>query len=48
MFNAGTILGVNTRYPEVSIAGYDQPVVLGDATAVAPPRRWLLGARWSF
>ena len=48
LFNAGTILSVNTRYPEVSIAGFDQPVVLGDATSVAQPRRWLLGARWSF
>ena len=48
LFNAGTVLSVNTRYPEVSIAGFDQPVVLGDATSVAQPRRWLLGARWSF
>jgi hypothetical protein len=48
LFNAGTVLSVNTRYPEIAIAGYDQPVVLGDATSVAQPRRWLLGARWSF
>lgn len=48
LFNAGTVLGVNTRYPEVSIVGYDQPVAMGDATSVALPRRWLLGARWSF
>jgi hypothetical protein len=48
LFNAGTILSVNTRYPEVSIAGYDQAVAMGDATSVAQPRRWLLGARWSF
>jgi hypothetical protein len=47
-FNAGTILAVNTRYPDVSIAGYDQPVAMGDPTAIAQPRRVLLGARWSF
>ncbi len=44
LFNASTVLSVNARYPEVSIAGYDQPVVLGDAdfgraaAAVAPRR----------
>jgi hypothetical protein len=48
VFNASTITGVNGRYPEVSIAGYDQAVAMGDPTSIAQPRRMLLGARWSF
>jgi outer membrane receptor protein involved in Fe transport len=48
IFNAGTILAVNERYPEVSISGYDQAVAMGDPTEISAPRRMLLGARWSF
>ena len=48
MLNTDTILSVNARYPEVSIAGYDQPVAYGSPTAINQPRRLYLGARWSF
>jgi hypothetical protein len=48
LFNADTINAVNGRYPEVSIGGYDEPIAFGDPTTVIGPRRWLLGARWSF
>jgi len=48
VFNADTITDVQDRYPSVSIAGYDQAVQFAGPTAVTPPRRWLLGARWSF
>ncbi len=48
VLNTGTILAVNGRYPEVSIAGYDQAVAMGDPTSISQPRRALLGARWSF
>jgi hypothetical protein len=48
VFNAGTIIAVNGRYPEVSIGGYDEPIAFGDPTTITGPRRILLGARWSF
>jgi hypothetical protein len=48
VFNAGTITNANARYPEVSIAGYDTPVAFGSPTAIAQPRKFILGARWSF
>ena len=48
VLNAGTITNVQNRYPNVSIAGYDDPVEFGGPTAITPPRRILLGARWSF
>jgi hypothetical protein len=32
----------------VSIAGYDKAVSFGDPTTVNQPRRFILGARWSF
>jgi outer membrane receptor protein involved in Fe transport len=48
LFNADTITDVQDRYPNVSIAGFDDPVAFGGPTAVTPPRTWLLGARWSF
>jgi hypothetical protein len=48
VFNSENIISVNARYPEVSIAGYDQPVAFGSPTALNQPRRLLLGARWSF
>jgi hypothetical protein len=48
VFNAGTITDVNGRYPSVSISGYDTPVDFGSPTAIAQPRKLILGARWSF
>ncbi len=48
VFNAGTVTAVNGRYPNLSIAGYDKPVDFGGPTAITPPRKLLLGARWSF
>ena len=48
VFNTGTITDVNARYPEISIAGYEQPVAFGSPTELNLPRRMLLGARWSF
>jgi len=46
IFNAGTITDVNERYPSISIADHD--VAFASPTTIADPRRWLLGARWSF
>lgn len=49
VFNKGTITGVQTRYPSASIVGFeDNPVLLGSPSEITPPRRVLLGARWSF
>jgi hypothetical protein len=55
LFNAGTVIDVNGRHPSASV-GVTQPdgstefvpIDVGTATALARPRRWLLGARWSF
>ena len=46
LFNEGTITAVNTRYPQTSIAG--ENVAFSSPTTITGPRRWLLGARWSF
>ena len=46
VFNAGTILSTQTRNPSLSIAG--ESVDFGSPTTITGPRRWLLGARWSF
>jgi hypothetical protein len=46
LFNAGTITDVQERYPSISIADHD--VAFSSPTTIADPRRWLLGARWSF
>jgi outer membrane receptor protein involved in Fe transport len=48
VFNADAYTNIQNRYPNVSIAGYDQPVDFGGPTAITPPRTILLGARWSF
>ena len=48
VFNASTVDAVNARYPEISVAGYDDPIAFEGATNVVQPRRFLLGARWSF
>jgi Carboxypeptidase regulatory-like domain/TonB dependent receptor-like, beta-barrel len=46
LFNAGTILAVQSRNPSISIANED--VNFSSPTSIVEPRRWLLGARWSF
>ncbi len=48
VFNAGTVVDVNARYPNISVAGYDDPIAFEGPTNVVQPRRFLLGARWSF
>jgi hypothetical protein len=48
LFNADTVTDVNERYPSVSIGGYPEPIAFGSPTTITLPRRWLLGARWSF
>jgi hypothetical protein len=45
-FNAGTITDVNERYPSVSVSGND--VEFGSPTEIVEPRKFILGARWSF
>jgi hypothetical protein len=46
VFNAGTITDANERYPSVSISGSD--VDFGGPTEIVEPRKFILGARWSF
>ena len=46
LFNASTIISVQTRNPSTSIAG--ESVDFSSPTTIVGPRRWLLGARWSF
>jgi hypothetical protein len=48
IFNEGTVLANNTRWPNVAIAGYDDPIEFEAPTALINPRRFILGARWSF
>ena len=55
VFNAGTIIAVNRRHPNVSVAlpAEDgsiefEPIDFEAPTALTVPRRVLLGARWSF
>jgi len=48
VFNAGTITDVQTRYPSLSISGYSTPVAFGSPSTIADPRKFILGARWSF
>lgn len=48
VFNSGAEWNVQTRYPDVSIGGYDQPVQFGAPSQLIPPRAVLIGARWSF
>lgn len=50
LLNAGTVVGVNSRYPEVAIAGGGEVVDIPfeGPTRIYEPRRLLLGARWSF
>jgi hypothetical protein len=48
VFNASTVDAVNARYPNISVAGFDDPIAFEGPTNVVQPRRFLLGARWSF
>jgi hypothetical protein len=48
LFNASTVDAVNARYPNISVAGYDDPIAFEGPTNVVQPRRFTLGARWSF
>ncbi|HEX9094006.1 MAG TPA: TonB-dependent receptor, partial [Coriobacteriia bacterium] len=50
IFNAGTVIARNGRYPTVSVTadGESVPIDFGAPTTITEPRRILLGARWSF
>jgi hypothetical protein len=48
VFNEGTITSKNSRWPNVAIAGYDDPIEFEAPNAVISPRTFILGARWSF
>ena len=48
VFNEGTVLSKNARWPNVAIAGYDDPIAFDAPQSLVAPRRFLLGARWSF
>ncbi len=48
VLNADTITTVNARWPEVGIAGFDDPIQFGAPTGLTAPRRVTLGARWQF
>ncbi len=47
VFNAGTVLSEQARYPNVFIAGAGD-VAFGAPSAVIAPRELKVGARWSF
>ncbi len=46
LFNAGFVTAVQTRNPSRTIAG--KKVLLGGVTAIAAPRQFTFGGRWSF
>jgi hypothetical protein len=50
VFNAGTAITVNDRYPTLSVIseGESVPIQFGAPTEISDPRRLILGARWSF
>jgi len=48
VFNEDTVTILNNRHPFISVAGYDDPIEFEGPTTVVQPRRFLLGARWSF
>jgi hypothetical protein len=56
VFNEGTILARNSRHPTTSVVGPDPdtgeftfvPIDFEAPTVIVQPRRFLLGARWSF
>ncbi len=56
IFNSGTASDVNARYPRASVAQFDEATGAAEfldiefeaPTALVFPRRWFIGARWSF
>ena len=48
VFNEGTVITKNARWPNVAIAGYDDPIGFEAPQALTTPRRAIIGARWSF
>ncbi len=48
VLNQDIITAVNTRWPTVGIAGFDEPIQFGAPTGLTAPRRVTLGARWQF
>jgi len=48
LFNDDTVTGIQTRVPDQSYAGVDEPVEYGAPTALVLPRQVTFGARWSF
>ena len=48
VFNESTMTAVNTRHPFISVAGFEDPITFEGPTTVVQPRRFRLGARWSF
>jgi hypothetical protein len=48
LFNDNTVSGIQTRAPDRSYAGLDEPVEYGAPTALVLPRQITFGARWSF
>lgn len=48
VFNKDIVSAVNTRWPEVGIAGFEEPIAFGAPTGLVAPRRVTLGARWQF
>jgi hypothetical protein len=48
VFNASTTVSAQTRVPDASIPGFDQPVAFGAPAAILPARQVALGARFSF
>jgi hypothetical protein len=49
-FNVGTVLSANGRFPTSSVTynGESTSIDFGAPTVIADPRRFILGARWSF
>ena len=40
LFNASTVDAVNARYPNISVAGYDDPIAFEGPTNIVQPRRF--------
>lgn len=47
LLNAGTTIAVQNRFPDVAIAGFGE-VEFGEPLTLTAPRRFIVGARWSF
>ncbi|HYN02428.1 MAG TPA: TonB-dependent receptor [Vicinamibacteria bacterium] len=48
ILNQGTVISKNARWPNVAIAGVDDPIEFEGPLSIIEPRRVLLGARWTF